>query len=325
MTFMMPKHVTLGFIALLIFTQYSHSQKVEGVIQTHFLQRFNNVSHFRVQRVRITFKGNVNRYFSYDVMIDPRSPDINGVLRDAFFNIEKVIPHHKLRIGQQKTQFGYENGISSTRLYTVNRAEVSNKIARGDVTLRDIGIGLIGNWPIVKGLRFEDAITVVNGTGRNVPDDTERKNIWGRVGLRYKGLDAVTRIGVSAANGDNLDTGDDPLDPADDFIFTFMRLGTDIQIDHNHFRLNAEYAMGENDVDGKVEELSGYYVILIGKTPWRAGPIVRYDVFDLFYRWTLGLYYGRPRDAFRILLNYEHQDSTIEITRGLYLWTQVRF
>ena len=369
----MQKHIILGLIVLfcLMSTQQPHAEtgpkptaesaasttkgaetppkekvKVSGVLQTHFLHRFDSnddgkvrANRFRVQRARISFKGKVNRHVSYDVMIDPRSPDISGVLRDAFFDVREVIPRHRLRIGQQKTQFGYENGRSSSRLYTVNRAEVSDNVARGDTTLRDIGVGLIGNWPIIKGLRLEDAITVVNGTGMNMPDDTKRKNIWGRVGVRYKGMGAVTRLGVSAANGDNNDTGDDPLDSADDFIFTFKRLGTDVQIDHDHFRLNAEYAKAEDDVEEEIVELSGYYLLLVGKTPWRMGPIVRYDTFDddgdIFRRWTLGLYYGRPRDEFRVLVNYERQedeveldDGSIEVTRGddrFYVWTQVRF
>ena len=65
--------------------------KVSGVLQTHFLHRFDSnddgevrANRFRVQRPRISFKGKVNRHVSYDVMIDPRSPDISGVLRDAF-------------------------------------------------------------------------------------------------------------------------------------------------------------------------------------------------------------------------------------------------
>lgn len=320
--------------------------EVSGILQTHFLHRLDSnddgevrANRFRVQRARISFKGKVNRHISYDVMVDPRSPDISGVLRDAFFEVRKVIPRHRLRIGQQKTEFGYENGRSSSRLYTVNRSEVSDNLARGEATLRDNGVSIRGRWPIAKGLRLEDAISLVNGTGMNMPDDTKRKNLWGRVGVRYKGMGAVTRLGVSAADGDVHDEGDDPLDPADDFIFTFKRMGTDVQINHDHFRMNAEYVMGENDVDGEVEELSGYYLTLVGKTPWRIGPVVRYDAFDddgdLFRRWTLGAYYGRPRDEFRVLLNYERQedeveldDGTIEITRGddrLYVWTQVRF
>ncbi|MCZ6676169.1 MAG: porin [Candidatus Poribacteria bacterium] len=319
--------------------------KVSGVLQTHFLHRFDSnddgevrANRFRVQRAQITFRGKVNRYVSYDVMIDPRSPEITGVLRDAFFDVKKLIPRHRLRIGQHKTEFGYENGRSSSRLYTVNRSEVSDNLARGEATLRDIGVSILGGWPIAEGFRLEDAISLVNGSGMNMPDDTKRKNLWGRVGVRYKGMGAVARLGVSAADGDVNDEGD-PLDPADDFIFTFNRLGADVQINHDHFRLNAEYVKGENDVDGEVEELSGYYVTLVGKTPWRVGPVVRYDTTDedgdIFRRWTLGAYYGRPRDEFRVLVNYERQeeeveldDGSLEVTRGddrLYVWTQVRF
>src|SRR6185295_11507812 len=109
------------------------------------------------------------------VELDPRAPEINGVLRDAFLRFT-FIRGHQLRVGQQKTQFGYENRESSSELYAVNRTELSETLSRG-VTLRDIGVGLIGHLNLGRGWRLEDAITVVNGAGFNVQaDDTRGKN-----------------------------------------------------------------------------------------------------------------------------------------------------
>ena len=119
---------------------------------------------FRVQRARLAVDGELQPWLSYSVSIDPRAPDITGVLRDAYFTIKKVIPHHRIRIGQQKTQFGYENNVSSTKLWAVNRAELSDNLSRG-VTLRDIGIGLVGGWPISPGLKLEDGSPSSTETG----------------------------------------------------------------------------------------------------------------------------------------------------------------
>ena len=62
------------------------------------------------------------------------------------------------------------------------------------------------------------------------------------------------------------------------------------------------------------------------------GPLLRYDSVntDEFRRWTIGAYYGKPNDAFRVLFNYEFRFEEDDILDNgaddrLYLWTQVRF
>ena len=95
---------------------------VSGYMQIHYRQAYATGADpavdnddFRVQRLRVGLEGDVYRWLSYDLEIDPRAPEVTGLLRDAYVTF-KVIPRHKLRIGQQKQQFGYENVESSTRL-----------------------------------------------------------------------------------------------------------------------------------------------------------------------------------------------------------------
>ena len=307
-----------------------------GFVQTHYRHSFLTGSdavdapNFRVQRVRLGVRGDLYPWLSYEVEIDPRSPDANvGLLRDAFL-IFKFIPRHQLRVGQQKTQFGFENRESSSELFQVNRTELSESLGRG-VNLRDIGVGLIGNVRLGKGWRLEDAITVVNGDGLNVQaDSTRTKNVFGRVGLRYRvdPADLTVRVGVSGATGDALDTGE-PLDPTDDFRVTFKRLGSDVQIDDRRFFLSAEHARGteENTLTGETDEVSGYYVNLVGKTRWRIGPSLRLDTMgDAFRRWTFGTYYGLPNAPFRVLVNYEFRElrDGARVDDKLYVQAQVR-
>ena len=286
---------------------------------------------FRVQRVRIGVEGDISRWASYDVEFDPRAPEITTVLRDAFIRLH-VVPRHQIRIGQQKTQFGYENRQSSSELFTVNRAEVSDNMSRG-INLRDIGIGVIGDLKLGKAWRLEDAVTVVNGAGMNVQDDnTPRKNVWGRLGLRYRNdpADYVARLGFSGGAGDLFDTGDDPEDPSDDFLLVFNRYGVDLEFDHPRFLFYGEAVSGhqEDKSTGETDEPLGWYVALVGKTRWRIGPIVRYEDFDdEFKRYTFGAYWGLPHESIRFLLNYEYR-KVFDAVRGddkLYLWTQVRF
>jgi len=312
---------------------------ISGFVQVHFLEPFNTngdsivePDRFRVLRARISVDGKINKYVSYVVEIDPRSPQITGLLRDAYISL-KIIPDQTIRVGQQKTQFGYENRESSSRLYFVNRTEMSDNLSRG-TNLRDIGIGLIGKININEKYRLEDAFNVVNGAGMNVAgieDFNRKKNLWGRVGIRYKTEDLMWRFGISGGIGDQKDLGDDIADPSDDFIINFKRYGLDAEVDHKWFFMASEYAAGTDIISDTISNPFGYYILLAGKTKWKAGPLVRYDVLeDEWKRWTVGAYYGLPNDRFRVLLNYEFRGYHPEdIPYGeddrMYIQLQVRF
>lgn len=283
---------------------------------------------FRMQRVRIAVDGKVNRWLGYDVSIDPRAPEVAGVLRDAYLTIKHVVPHHKIRIGQQKTLFGYENVESSKRLFAVNRTEVSDNLSRG-ATLRDVGIGLLGGWPLAPDIELEDAITVVNGNGINTQiDDTRRKSVWGRVGARYKTDGIMIRAGASGARGDYIEPAD-PLDPVPAAVhIAYVRVGGDVEVDTPWVFVAAEFVWGRDKLPTETADAQGYYVNVVGKTPIPVGPIVRYDVMgDEFQRYTFGAYYGAAEDRFRVLLNYEYRrlKDSVRGDDRLFLWTQVTF
>lgn len=309
---------------------------VSGYLQVFFKARRDadgdgvvEPSVFRDQRVRIEFKGDVTRHVGYDIEIDPRAPDVIGLLRDGFITLD-YLPHHEIRIGQQKTLFGYENPTSSSRLFTVNRSEVSDNLSRG-INLRDIGVGLVGFARLGKDWRLEDAVTVVNGSGLNVQaDTTPRKNIWGRVGARYRKGETTVRLGVSAASGDQLVPAEPGTPPVLGYQFGFNRLGADVQIDHPRLFLAAEYVTGDDHVPASLPDAggrqSGYYALLVGKTSRGVGPLLRYDALEDFKRWTLGGYVGRPSDRVSLLLNYEIlEDAAGKHDDKFYLRLQARF
>ena len=126
-----------------------YKPEISGVLQVHYLNEFNtngdsvrDPDGFRILRARLIAKGKINKFISYEIMIDPRAPEQGGVLRDAFIEF-KLSKSQSLRLGQQKTQFGYENNESITELFVVNRADMSDNLSRG-YNLRDAGIGLLG-------------------------------------------------------------------------------------------------------------------------------------------------------------------------------------
>lgn len=315
-----------------------YKPKLSGFIQTQFLQNFDtnsdgeiNPSRFRLQRVRVKVEGKISKKISYQVEIDPRAPQITGILRDAYISLG-YIKKHEIRIGQQKTQFGYENTVGSSSLYFVNRTDVSDNLSRG-INLRDIGIGLVGSVKINDRWRIEDAVTLVNGAGMNVQaDNNDKKSLWGRVGVRYKTEDFKWKFGISGAKADLMETSIDSLgDPVDYFIY-FTRLGADIQLEMKWFTMVGEYVAGNNDEPDGVSDVAGYYFMMAGKTAIHIGPTLRYEDLDgEFKRWTVGAYYGEPSARLRILANYEIRKLLDDPEKPLgednrfYLWLMIRF
>lgn len=316
-----------------------HWVDVSGVLQVHYLTEFNtngdsmkDPSGFRILRARLNFKGNLNKKLSYQVMIDPRAPEQGGILRDAYMGLH-IIKNQEIRIGQQKTQFGWENRQSITELYTVNRAEMSDGVSRGE-NLRDIGIGINGKIKLTKKFKFEDAVTFTNGTKMGVTgpyDFNSKKALWGRMGLHYKSKALSANLGGSFGYGGLRYLGDDIIDPADDVYADFNRIGTDLQIENKHFFLSTEYAKGTDKVkDTLFAEPMGYQTLFALKTKWNVGPLVRYDVFEDEWKvLTLGAYYGKPTDKFRVLVNYILRGNITDVIGGhddrLYVQAQIRF
>ena len=316
-----------------------YAPKISGVIQAHYLEEFNtngdtirDPGGFRILRARLTAKGKVMKDVTYELMIDARPPEPRGFLRDAFIGLHHI-KDQEIRIGQQKTQFGWENRQSITDLYTVNRAEMSDAASRGE-NLRDIGIGIIGHIKLNKQWRIEDAVTFTNGTRSNVAgpyDFNTKKALWGRLGLRYKKDDLELNAGGSFGTGGIRYLYNDILDPADDVFANFNRYGADVQAESKHFFFAAEYAAGEDVVaDTLFAEPMGYQAMLAVKTKWKAGPLVRYDVFEADWSvWTFGAYYGEKNAPLRVLVNYVVRSGVTDIPGGyddrLYVQLQVVF
>jgi hypothetical protein len=281
-----------------------------------------------VRRIRLRFRGEVLPGLGYVVMIDPSTP--TNLLRDGFLSLT-FVPHHEIRVGQQKTQFGYENPESSTKLFTVNRAFVSDALGRGQ-DLRDLGVGLLGTWDLASGLGVDYQLTLVNGSGPNVTQDaTDRKNFWGRAGIRYERGGLHLRLGGSYGNGDHIRRA--TMTGGMDVVYDFDRIGADVEVTTPWAFVAAEYLRGTNELPEGDVDAQGFYVTLVGTTPWNLGPIVRYEQYDpdtdaddnLQKRFTFGAYADvRPVNV-RIVANFELDDSDVGRDHAFLLWGQVIF
>jgi hypothetical protein len=323
--------------------------KISGLLQVHYLQKFNtngdsllDPNGFRILRARLRATGDINHFTSYELMFDARA-DENNYLRDAYVAF-KLGRGQSLRFGQQKTQFGKDNTQSIAEMYVVNRSEMSDILCRGK-NLRDAGLGWLGKTKINEHFRLENAITYTNTYGLNARGPYHfswNKNVLGRVGISFKkggykskaekklekntkDDDFSVHLGISGGKGKVLELGDSDIDPTDDYYINFKRIGFDIEINHPRFFAIAEYVKGPDELDDIIEDRIGYYFTLVGKTRWNIGPMFRIDGLDDDYRrTTAGIYYGKPKDQLRVLLNYEFRTFN-ESDDRLYLQVQVAF
>jgi phosphate-selective porin len=100
-------------------------------------------NNFRIRRARIIFSGNVGDHLGFYIQPDFASSAGSGgsnnvaQLRDAYGDIfidkQKV---HRIRVGQSKVPFGYENLQSSANRLALDRADATNSAVRDE---RDTG------------------------------------------------------------------------------------------------------------------------------------------------------------------------------------------
>ena len=294
-----------------------------------------------IRRARLGVGGKIAEDVKYQVEAD--LAEATRPLRDAYLSLE-VVPHHRIRIGQQKTPFGYENGVGASKLLVVRRAFVSTEIARGP-TLRDLGIAVYGDWVLPLGLGIHYAGAVVNGDGQNVLTDlSPGKSLWGRAALSLTRpeLDLSVTLGASGGRGNRFLTSpaaidDDggglpaiPLGPP----FDFTRWGGDLEVSWRYVALAAEYAAGVNKMALASVRTDGWYIFVAGHLPWNVGPVGRWQRYTpsranpSFYieQWMVGAYWDPIRDARgRLLVNYEIDRSSDRRDNRLLIMAQAVF
>lgn len=140
-----------------------------------------NNSGFTFRRVRLVFSGDINDYVSMYIQPDfaTTNGDLNfAQLRDAYFDLHADKAHeYRVRAGQSKVPFGWENLQSSQNRLTLDRADALNSAVPSE---RDLG--LFAYW---------------------TPSDTQK--LWKSLtkkGLKTSGDYGV--LGVGVYNGSSL-------------------------------------------------------------------------------------------------------------------------
>lgn len=214
---------------------------------------------FNGRRAELKLQGSlVPERISYALMIDPIAL-ANRITQDAYLDLT-YIPYADFRFGQYKFPQSLEGRWSSGDLDFVRRAAIVKAFA----DRRDIGAQLSASNVSLGSAKAEYAFGVFNGSGRNVSENNEHKDLAARAGAEWRGL-------WLGANGY---LGKEPTGNR-------RSAGVEIRFVRGPGKLQAEYLTGEMEMTGggPSTKPSGYYVL--ANYLWKSlRPGVRWESFD---------------------------------------------
>ena len=265
-------------------------------------------SGFSMRRARLGFSGEITPKINYRIQFDFTR---DRYLLDAFVELN-YIPKARLSFGQFKIPFTLENLTSSTGLDNINRSNTVQTLCPGlDIRSggRDIGLTVDGQFSFL-----EYQVGVFNGSGIDIRDTNDRKNLVGRLVLHPFDF---AYLGVSHYEGHYSPT-------VDDSWVDRNRTGLEVYLTEGRAFIKGEYIYAKDDQIRK----SGFYVrgayfFILEKIQG----VINYDSYDSDLDvaanrvkiTTLGLnWYLWKRTKLQI--NYEyHKDDAAGITEYVVL------
>ena len=240
-------------------------------VRYQFLQQTGKIDGFDIRRARLDFQGKVNPYFSYRLLVDfAGSPKI----LEAYADI-KIKDYLVFTVGESKIPFSYENFIADRKLEIPDRSQVVEALVGrstdviGNQNGRDIGLQLGGSvWKYANRFLLDYQIGVFNGSGINLPDNNNNKDITGR-------LVAHPSNSLSIGGSFNSGTGFYGTPTATNHVRN--RTGVELNYEYQRFLVRSECIAGK---DGAVSRNgwyaeAGYFII-----PSRLQLILKYDTYD---------------------------------------------
>lgn len=220
------KSITLP--AQLSFSGYAINQFIADAGKAEFKSKF----------ARLKLKVTLNKRFASFLQVDAAStPILRDLAVDARFH--RLL---SIRFGQYKYKFG--NYLSPWEWVSISKPMIQSRLFDDH---RDSGMQVSGAASSVN-----YAVSLINGTGRGVSDDDEKKTLVGSANLvPLKGL----QIGGSFYLGSrNLKSAGGILIPS----AKMTRFGGQIWLDRDPVLLQSEVICAKNGE----EDIEGYYVIL---------------------------------------------------------------
>ncbi len=273
-------------------------------------------SSFYFKRARIGVVGSIPYDVSYYVMAE-FSPVAGGPqLLDAFVTYAPFGKYVKFSLGQFKSPFSLELNTPCHALHTINRSTVVNELAG---PFREMGLMILGSVGKERDV-FSYKVAVLNGTGINVADDNQNKDIAARLVvapwefIEIGGSYRTGLIGNESASGDQKSR---------------TRTAFDLTLKKYNAMIQAEYLLGEDvgeftsggGCGGKetnaltTYDKSGFFVQAMYMTPWNLQPVVKYQTYDP--DGGLYQYLGQTQ-------NFTQSTTTIGINYFLNDWTRIQ-
>lgn len=190
---------------------------------------------YRIRRMRVGLAGDLAPKVGWTFSLEATG---NAHLRDAYVTLRFVDWAH-VRLGQFYQPFALDRLTSTSRLEVIERAPVTERIA----LTRDPGVMVYNAKPFFGWLSYW--LNVSNGTGMNVADNNDAKDVTGRLVFAPKVLRGLS-IGVNGSSGDQ------PTGRRD-------RGGIDLSFDTRDFKFVVEGLAEESDGTGP--DRDGFYAL----------------------------------------------------------------
>lgn len=270
--------------------------------------RYNGMNdRIYLRRARVNLNASFAEHFSAKLEADFGSASIAGAsgargqMTDGYVQWDQH-PEAVVRVGQFKTPFGYEQLYSDTKVFTIERGLVSDRLT----VSRQIGAMVTGE---VADKRLSYSGGVFNGNSVNIGNnDNDEFMLVGRLaGVVFEGESHgrkyVWTAGANAFSSD--DTGT--------FTGTRTGFGVDTQLTYGPATFQAEWLQNSRDpVTGATVKSDGYSLLGAWSFDkhWRG--VVRFDSLDTDTavgntetdEWILGLDYLFKGDDLRLSFNY---------------------
>ena len=283
---------------------------------------------FLMRRARLNVTGSFAESVSFKLEADfgnnslAAKTGVAGQTTDSYISWTKF-PGASVRLGQFKTPFGYEQLLSDTKLYPVERALSNDLLTLG----RQIGTMLYGD---VADKRLSYSLAIFNGTGVNTSSNDNLKflrvaRVSGVV-LDTKSGDKKVKVTAGANYYSTVDKGT---------ALTGRREGTgfDAQLIYGPTEFQVEWLEGQkHPTVGLANTARGWSVLGVYNVTPKWQGLVRFDTYEsntaksntTTDEWTFGVSYLLKGDDLKLSLNYISSQQPAPLTHSDLFLTRVQ-
>lgn len=263
---------------------------------------------FFLRRVRVIFSGQIGKkvyfYLQPDFASSASSSSLHfGQLRDAYFDIGLDQKNtFRVRIGQSKVPYGFENMQSSQNRLPLDRNDALNSAVANE---RDLGVffywapektrklfsSLISDGLKGSGDYGVFAFGVYNGQTANKPELNNKPHVVARVSYPFQIGNQIIEPGIQAYSGEFVlakDQVNEEVHRPKNMGYLDQRAAASFVLYPKPFGIQAEYNVGRGPEFNKANDsiemrtLHGGYATLSYKTAWHNQvliPFMRYQYY----------------------------------------------